>query len=253
LSRAPPGDLAEVGEAPESDEKLSGQGDDADLAQSWAAGGETPVVPASQLASGLLAQPDPGQVDGDAADATVAGSADASLAGAVAALIGRRGKANPATDLPAVAETAPGDLACRDFGSNLGDATKTHQSAGDLCSPVSSLTDASVTSGFQIQQLAMEEAVAGHLRLQTRSQPRGQRRTVPDADGPQRGQHPSTAAPEGPALAREQALHAVDQASLLLLQSANLALEMSGILLLGCGDVDDTPARMPRATLAAPR
>ncbi len=94
-------DFAEVGEAPESDGEFSCQGDDADLSESGSTAGEALVEPESQPAFGLLTQPDPGQVDGDTSDVSVAGSADAAFSGRIAALVGSPGQADKATDLPA--------------------------------------------------------------------------------------------------------------------------------------------------------
>ncbi len=161
------GDLAEVGVAPEGDQEFSGQGGDTDLSQAWTAGSKAPVVSEAQLASGLLPQPDPGQVDGDATEVSVAGAADAALATRVPALEGRRGQAHEAADLAAVLEASPGELPAVGLGAGLGYAPQGHQTPGDLRGALLALPDPGISLRLEIQKLAMDDTVAGDLQLQT--------------------------------------------------------------------------------------
>ncbi len=100
----------------------------------------------------------------------------------VAALVRRRGQADERADLAAVGKASPAELSAVGLGANLCDAAQRHQAAGNLCGMVRALPDPLIALRLQIQQLAMNEAVAGKLRLQAASQAGGQERTVPDPD-----------------------------------------------------------------------
>ena len=156
---------------------------------------EASVEPEGQLAFGLQAQPEPGQVDGDAADVTVAGSADAAFSGRIAALVWGRGQAHQGTDLAAVLESSPGELPGIGLGADLGNAAQSHQTPGNLCGTVLALPDPSIPLALEIQKLAMDEAVASDFHLHAAPQARRQGRAVPDPDRIQRIPKPSPADP----------------------------------------------------------
>src|SRR6266566_1970800 len=127
LQNSAVGEFVKVRIAPEGDEEFSGQCDDADLADPRAAAGEAAVEPASQLALGLVSQPGPGQVDGNAADVSIAGAADPLLVAGLTALIRRGDQARERADLTAIAESSPGELAANRLGGHLADAAQAHQ------------------------------------------------------------------------------------------------------------------------------
>jgi hypothetical protein len=168
LEQGASGDFAEVSVAPECDDEYSGQGDDADLAEAGSTPGEAAVEPESQLAFGLEAQPDPGQVDGDAADVAVASSADTAFSGRIAALVWGRGQAHERTDLPAVLESSPRELSSIGLGADLGDAAQSHQTPGNFRGTVLTLPDPSIPLTLELQKLAMDDTVTSDLRCARR-------------------------------------------------------------------------------------
>src|SRR5260370_30773209 len=96
----------------------------------------------------------------------------------VAALVRRRGQADEGADLAAVGKASPAELSAVGLGANLCDAAQRHQAAGNLCGTVRALPDPLNALRLQIQQLAMNEAVAGNLPLHAASPPRGEHRNV---------------------------------------------------------------------------
>jgi hypothetical protein len=123
--------------APQGDEKLAGEGHNPDLAGPGATAREALVVPMGEGAVGLVAEPAPGDLDGQAADPAVAGSADAELVLRLAALVGRWRQAREGSDLLAVAEVAPGEeLEPPGPGRAKADPFEREQSADLLKAPV---------------------------------------------------------------------------------------------------------------------
>ena len=89
--------------APEGDQQLARQGDDADFAHARAASGEARLVPSRQGTVRLEAQPGPSEFDGHPGHASVPGLVDAEFAAQLPALVGGGGEACQGPDLPAVA------------------------------------------------------------------------------------------------------------------------------------------------------
>jgi hypothetical protein len=168
LEQGASGDFAEVSVAPESDDEFSGQCDDADLSESGSTPGEATVEPECQIAFRLLTQPDPGQVDRDAADVAVAGSADAAFPGRIAALVRGPGQAHEGTDLPAILERPPRKLPGIGLGADLGDATQSLQTPGNFRGTVLTLPDPSIPLTLELQKLAMDDTVTSDLRCARR-------------------------------------------------------------------------------------
>ena len=94
LERGSFGDDAALDKTPQRDCKFSGQRDNADLAASHAFGAEALAPPQRKFAVGLIAEPEPSQLDERLPRELVAGLADPSIAVDVATVVGAGRKPN---------------------------------------------------------------------------------------------------------------------------------------------------------------
>src|SRR5512138_2651540 len=76
--------------------------------QAFAALAKAALVPATEFAVGLVAQPDPGDLNGHGADMAVTNFADAQLMVFITAPVGHGGQASQSPDFAPVAEGTPG-------------------------------------------------------------------------------------------------------------------------------------------------
>src|SRR5712692_9313733 len=98
-------------EAPQRHHQLARQGDDGDAPDAALLIADACVEPAAQRTAGLMASPQPSQLDGCRARSRVAGLADALLALAGATVERRAGQAEVAADLAPILEVAEEHLA----------------------------------------------------------------------------------------------------------------------------------------------
>ena len=91
---------------PQRDHQLARHCHDGDAADAALEVADPLAEPAAQLAFGLMAQPQPGELDRERAGTAVAGFADALLAPALAAVVRRAGQPEIAADLAAIVEGA---------------------------------------------------------------------------------------------------------------------------------------------------
>src|SRR6516164_5196950 len=96
--------------APESDHEFAGQGGDGDFADATLGVADPVAIPAGERTLGLIAHPEPGELEGSVAGPGIAGSADALLAHRLAAVVRGAGEAEIGAELTPVAEVAVEDL-----------------------------------------------------------------------------------------------------------------------------------------------
>lgn len=102
-------DLARFQVAPQCDEELAGEGDDADLAHSRVSFSEPLFVPAAEFAIGLVDQPLPGELHRQGPEASIAALAHPFFSEGLSTLMGDRFQPDQGAYLAAVLELTPGE------------------------------------------------------------------------------------------------------------------------------------------------
>src|SRR5215471_12069727 len=155
LQLSPSRDLTVLQVAPQRDGKTPRQRHDADAAQALAAAGEAAVEPLRQSAPGLQPQPAPGELDQQAAHASIARLADALLELTVAACIGRRHQAQAARELMPVGEGAPAEHFLDEHPGALG---ADRAQSGELCDQwLLAVDQLLAASGFDGSDLLLDQ------------------------------------------------------------------------------------------------
>src|SRR4029453_14883464 len=112
---------------PERDEQLACQGHNGDPPRASSQGADAFAEPFCQLASGLIAKPEPCELDHGRPCTRVPSPANAPIAVHTAALVGHRGDADVACDLTTIVERTIEYLTCehaREVLAETSDATQ---------------------------------------------------------------------------------------------------------------------------------
>src|SRR4051794_32069044 len=140
--------------SPERDQELSRQGHDHDLAQAPARAAQAVVEPARERATGLVAQPHPGELNEGRAKAPVAVLADPLLAVRPAAAVGRSSQPGVGAKRAGVAEPAHEGLVDQHGRSLHADAPQAREVLDHLLRPPRRLAlDGPVALPFQFGHL----------------------------------------------------------------------------------------------------
>src|SRR6266481_4044988 len=102
------GNDARIQVAPEINDQPAGDRDNPDFPGAWSPVRKPAVIPLRQRTLSLIGEPAPGDLDRHRADASIPSFADALLVIQGATLIRRAHQPGTPTDLPAIAEPAPG-------------------------------------------------------------------------------------------------------------------------------------------------
>src|SRR3954463_15421923 len=166
------GTILEV--SPERDQQLSRQGDDHDLAQAAPRAAQAIVEPARERATGLVAQPHPGELNERRAQPPVAVLADPLLAVRAAAAVGRPGQPGVGAKRAGVAEAAHEGLMDQHGRGLHADAPHTGEPLDHLLRLTRRLTfDGPVALRFQVGHLLADQVEAIEQPLNLRPSVRG--------------------------------------------------------------------------------
>ena len=94
---------------PEGNQQLTSQGHNTDLALAFTAMAKAPLIPLTELAFGLIAQPTPSNFNGHGSDKSVSGLFDTLIFAGISTLIRCVGQSRTGTDFPAVAKGSPAE------------------------------------------------------------------------------------------------------------------------------------------------
>src|SRR3990167_8123893 len=217
---------------PQRNEQSPRQRNDADAAHAQAPAGEASLVPLAERALGLEAQPQPGDLDHHGPHPAVARLADALVALAVSAVVGRAHQARKSRHFTPVAKAPPAEeLHHQQPGAGRPDRPQAHQ-----------LHDAALGIGLRFAQplaalrlkrgdLALDQRKALYLAFKLAAQLPGQRAPVPQGERLQ-PQVRGALAPPPDALHHQQLLNPRPMPKPLALQALQFTVKAPGVLLL---------------------
>jgi hypothetical protein len=180
LERGAFGDDAVLDKAPQRDRKFSGQRDNSDLAAPHALGAEALAPPQRKFAVGLIAQPEPSQLDERLPRKLVAGLADPLIAVDVATVVGAWRKPNERRYMSSRLERSMIDLGDQNSRCRLAHRAELRQTLDLLgVREVSCVVvEGFLSIGLDLRDLSRDHLVAREHAFDVASEERRQRATV---------------------------------------------------------------------------
>src|SRR5712691_12608363 len=228
--------------APQRNQQFPRQRHDADAAHAQSPGGETRLIPLTECAPWLEAQPQPGNPHDHGSHPAITRLADALVALALSAVVGRTHQAGERGELTPVTKVPPAEeLHHQEPGARRADRPQAHQMNDPALGFGSRVLQPLATFGLKRPDLALDERKALSLALKLGLQFQGQGPTIPQSKRlePQ----PSAALDRhSHALGDEQRLHAHPMREPLALQALQLPVKAPGIFLFDAWYANHAPA-----------